>query len=757
VTINRGKYDAQTNRVPLEVRIISGRNLRVIVEGMSISTGTLRRLLPIYAEGTVDDDLLQEGRRNLRDYLQDQGYFDADVTFATSGVLQPGDSVLVAPNNDTVTITYDVKSGPKHRLVGIDITGEKYFDDATLRSRLGIQPAAFASPGRFSNALLESDAASLRALYVANGFEDAKVTSDITPGYSGKPDQLFVKFQVVEGLQTRVGKLTLEGNHALTDSDLMNVIGATAGQPYSDFNVSNDRDNVLALYYDRGYPDARFNATDMPAPTSPERPEPRVDLVYHIDEGAPRRVAEVLVDGYEHTRPSVISREVQLKSGQPLSEGSVVETQRRLYDLGIFSRVSIAPQNPGGSDPDKNMLVLVEEARRYTIGYGGGLEAQRLGGATSGPVSGQFNVSPRAIFQFSKLNLTGRADSLSFRARASTLQGNGLLTYNSSNNFGWRNLSFQLSGLYNKSRDVLTFTSTRAEGSLQFLYRLSPSSSIAWRYAYRRITVADLQISPQQIPLYNQPTQVSFFGVNWLRDHRDSAADPTRGNMNTVNIDLAGKPIGSAASFVRVFMENSTYTPITRRLLFARATRLGVMTPIGSSVSTDIPLPERFYAGGGTTLRGFALNSAGPRDPLTGFPIGGLAMVTFNQELRFPMTLPWVGNRLGGGIFYDAGNVYSRFGALSLRIAPPAPVFSPSQPTVCISNCTNELAYFSHTVGLALRYNTPVGPVSIDLGYQLNPAHILIPLAEVPAGQTPPLGLQRLSGFQLFVNLGTSF
>jgi outer membrane protein insertion porin family len=759
VTVARGTYDPRTNRVPMEARMLAGRDIRVVIEGATISSGTLRKLLPIYAEGAIDDDLLQEGRRNLRDYLQGQGYFDAQVDYTTSGDLAAANTVpqTLAPSENIAIITYDVTRGPRRRLVGVSIDGNHYFDDDTLRSRMQIEPAAFASPGHFSSALLDADVASLQDLYQANGFREVHVTSDVITDYQGHPDDLFVRFHIAEGRQSLVEALQLEGNKAIGTDELMGVIGSTSGQPFSDFNVTTDRDSILALYYNRGFPDARFNATSEELPANANGERLRVRLTYQIEEGQQLLVANILLDGYEHTRLSVIAREVQLQPRQPLSQEKVVDTQRRLYDLGVFSRVSIAPQNPAGTDPDKSVVVLVDEARRYTIGYGGGLEVQRLGGAGSGPTSGQINVSPRAIFQFSKLNFTGRADTLSFRARASTLQGRGLLTYSSSNHFGFRNLSFQVSGLFDKSRDVLTFTSTRYEGSAQLLYHFSPSSSIAFRYSYRRILANDLQVSPEQIPLYSQPTQVSFFGVTWLRDRRDDVADPKHGSLNTFSVDVPWRALGSSANFVRVFAENSTYTPIKRRFLFARATRLGVSSPFGGSLSTDIPLPERFFAGGGTSLRGFGLNQAGPRDPLTGFPIGGLALLEFNQELRFPMRLPWIGNRVGGGIFYDAGNVFSRFSAITLRTAPPAPVFDSAQPTLCVANCTNELGYFSHTVGFALRYATPVGPISVDLGYQLNPAHFLVPIGTPVAGQPTALTLQKLPAFQFFVNLGTTF
>jgi outer membrane protein insertion porin family len=161
--------------------------------------------------------------------------------------------------------------------------------------------------------------------------------------------------------------------------------------------------------------------------------------------------------------------------------------------------------------------------------------------------------------------------------------------------------------------------------------------------------------------------------------------------------------------------------------VIARSTRFGIEEPLGKTIEginvpfnpaqctttssgpieEIIPLPERFFAGGGTSLRGFGLNQAGPRDPCTGFPIGGLAVLIFNQELHFPMKLPFVGNKIGGTLFYDGGNVFTDVNHITLRWKPPS---------------LTDLDYFSHTIGFGLRYPTPVGPVRVDFGYQINPA-----------------------------------
>jgi outer membrane protein assembly complex protein YaeT len=737
VTIRRGGYDKEKNTLPLTVEVFTGPKVRVELSGAKISKEKLRKLLPIYEEGAVDEDLLQEGRRNIRDYLESQGYFDSQVGYATSTDPKTGQQLL----------TYEVQRGSQRRLAGIAFEGNKYFHLSLLRERVRLQPAGTIFHGRFSRKMMEDDAESIRGLYVANGYRDAKVQPELIENYQGKEGNLYVRFRVEEGPQTLVDTLKLEGNQAFSNSFLMSNIGSTPDQPFSDFNVADDRNNILALYYNEGFPDARFEAEAVNA----EKPN-RMNLTYRITEGPQYTVKQVLISGQETTRENVIAREVQVKAGEPLRQGNLVETQRRLYDLGIFSRAQIAPQNPSGTDAEKTLVVLVEEGKRYTIAYGGGVEVQRLGSG-SDPTSSEVKASPRGIFEFTRANFLGRAHTVSFKGRASTLQGRALVSYTAPNFLGRPKLSFSLIGFADKTRDVRTFTSTRYEGSVQVAQHYSNSASLQYRFTYRRVQVdaSTLKVNPLQIPLFSQPTLISSLGISWVREKRDNPADATRGNFTTTDFSVASRALGSSASFLRAFVQNSTFHPLRGGIVFARSTRMGIQRALGRTRPDDIPLPERFFAGGGNSLRGFALNQAGRRDGVTGFPIGGLAMLVFNQELRFPMRLPFVKGPVGGAVFYDAGNVFSRANRITLRGSPSAADVK-----------SGDLNYLSHTIGLGLRYATPIGPVRLDLGYLLNPAHIEFCVTTAapdplrcPAGQ----GIQRarLPQFHFYFNIGSLF
>jgi len=795
VSVRRGDYDAADNSLPLVLEVTEGPRVQMAVTGAKFSQGELKKLIPVYQEGSVDTDLLEEGKRNIRERLERDGYFDAKVDYSVVSHEVQGSKSGWKGSEEL--ITYTVQRGTRHELTEIEFSGNHYFSTDLLRSRLTITTTSLFTRPKFSRRLMEADASSMKNLYISNGFLSAKVDAEVSEENKGKKGDLVVHFNIEEGKQTLVSGLQVEGVHVVPEEEIRGVLGSLPGQPFSDINVASDRDNVLALYYNQGFPNATFSYTAEPddSPQTKERvakfnaaaekltgerrqfaiqrAEP-VKLIYKIDEGQQILVHSVFLTGYNHTRPRVIRREVKVKPGGPLREGDVVESQQKLYNLGIFNRVTIEPQNANGSDPEKDIVVLVEEAKRYTIAYGGGFEVQRLA-STTDPTGGEIQAAPRGIIEVSKENVTGRADSLSLKIRGSTIQGRALLAYTAPNTFNNSKLSSQATAYVEKTQDINTFGQTRYEGNLQLTDQVTPRTSFLLRYAFRKVAVSNLNIPAEEVPLFNQPTLVSQFGFTYFRDTRDNPADATKGSSTSADISLAATSIGSSASFMHYFFQNSSYTRISRNWNFARSLRVGILQPFGDTVSLTfpaptqpplplvIPLPERLFAGGGTSLRGFALNQAGPRDALSGFPVGGQALLILNQEIRFPLKLPFVGTKLGGALFYDGGNVYSRASRITLRWSPPKPVFVPAypgqppgpfNPTRCVANCTNELNYFSNTVGFGLRYATPIGPIRVDLGYQLNPAEFVIPCQNSTPFCQEGTHLQR---FQIFFNLGSSF
>ncbi|MGC1107921.1 MAG: POTRA domain-containing protein [Candidatus Acidiferrales bacterium] len=740
VIANRGDYDSNSATLPLTVDVVAGPRVSVIVTGTKVSAKEIRKLVPVYEEGDVDPDLLEEGRRNIRDLLQKEGYFDSTVSYTSR----------LDPKTHVDAITYTIDRGIRHRLVGVVIEGNRYFSNDLLRSRLQVQPESLLSRGRFSQNMVRDDANSIAALYISNGFLQSQVHPDVRDDYQGKKGNLFVAYQVEEGQQTRVADLKLQGNAALTTAQLLTVISSRKGEPYSQTNVTSDRDNILAYYFDQGFPNAQFEATAAPAGTD------QVALIYQITEGQRVDVSQVLLAGYRYTRPGIIRRQVVVKAGGPLREGDRIATQQKLYNLGIFDRVDVGPQNPDGDYPDKTVVVVVQEGRRYTLSYGFGFEAQRLA-SISNATATKLSASPLGILEVSKINFGGRGHTVSLKLRGSTLEYQGLLSYEAPNFLTYPWLNLIISGLADKASYVNTFTATRYQGSVQLAQTVSPSTSLIYRYFYRHVTATNLNVSVEEVPLFSQPTRVSGFEETWVRDRRDNAADTTHGSFNTADLSVATRSLGSTATFLRFSVQNSTYTPFHHSsLVFARSTTFGIEDAFNGSAEDDIPLAERLFAGGGTSLRGFSLNQAGPRDPTTGFPVGGLAMLVFNQELRFPMHLPLVGSHLGGALFYDAGNVFSDIEHVSLRYTPLPPP-SGCQPGTTITNTLSEcpnLNYFSHTVGFGFRYATPIGPVRLDFGYQLNPAEF-----ESQDTNTKPYTIvtSRLPHFQFFFNIGSIF
>jgi outer membrane protein insertion porin family len=701
-------YHPDTNRVDYVFYIERGATVDIRLEGASLRKGLLKKYIPVYEENAVDDDLLNEGRRNLRDYFQTKGYFDVDIDFYQ----QTKD----AHRN----IIYDVNKGEQHKLVDVDVEGNRYFSTAVIRELLTIKPAGFLlRHGLFSQAMLGRDVDSIKNLYRNNGFRNIAVNTNVQDNYKGEKGDIRVVIHIEEGPQTLVSSLTIEGNSAVSDEEIrLEMINLKEGQPFSDATLAADRDLVLTEYFSRGFPNAQFEYSASERSADP----PRMDVIYKITEGAQVFVDKVLISGLNHTKPWVVTRELDIHDGDPLNQSAMLTTQSRLYDLGIFNQADIAVQNPDGQAPAKNVLLQMVEARRYTFNYGVGLEIQTGASQGSAQPQGRTGLSPRVSFDVTRLNFLGRNHTITFKTRFGRLQQRALLSYEAPWFWNKPNWRLTYTTLYDDTRDVRTFTAQRLEGSVQAEQKWSRASTFFYRFTYRRVKVDanSLAIDPNLIPLLSKPVRVGMPSFTFLHDTRDDPTDSHRGSYNALDLGASSGIFGSEASFSRALLVNSTYHRLhAGKWVLARSTRIGVERPFGNS--TFIPLPERFYAGGGNSHRGFALNQAGPRDLETGFPLGGEAMFVNQIELRFePLQLPFLGDNLSPVLFHDMGNVFESAGQIFRSLLK----VSQSSKSQCeqVPSSTCDFRYMGHAVGAGFRYRTPIGPVRVDIGYNLNPA-----------------------------------
>jgi outer membrane protein insertion porin family len=699
-------YHPDTNTLDYVFRIDQGSLVDIRVEGASIRKGLLKKYVPVFEENAVDDDLLNEGRRNLRDYFQTKGYFEVAI------------NVSQKQEGDHLHIIYDVNLGPKHKLEAIDIQGNALFDDKTIREWLKIQPAGILLRyGLFSQGMLANDVETIETQYRNNGFQKVAVKTDVQVDYQGHKDDMRVLIQITEGPQTLVQSVSIDGNQALSDEEIQEKINTKDGQPFSENELALDRDRVLLAYFSRGFPNAQLEYSAKEVSTDP----PRMEVAYKVTEGLQVFVDRVVISGLNHTRPWVATRELEIHDDEPLNQFAMLMSQTRLYDLGIFNEVDVAVQNPEGKAPAKNVLMQLQEARRYTFNYGLGMEIQSGSLSGNSAPQGGTSVSPLVSFDVTRLNFLGRDHTIGLKTRVGRLQQRALLSYEVPWFLNRPNWKFTLTGFYDTTRDVRTFTAHRLEGSVQAEQRFSKATTMLYRFTYRRVSVdaATLAIDPNLIPLLSRPVRVGGPAITFIRDKRDDPIDSHRGSYNTLDMSVAAGIFGSESSFSRVLFTNSTYHRVYGgKWVLARNARIGVQGPFGDSVG--IPLPERFFVGGASSHRGFAINQAGPRDLETGFPLGGEATFTHMTELRLqPVTLPFIGNSVSPVLFHDMGNVFTSSGQLFRSLVKVSQDSKQACKTIPSTSC--DFNYMSHALGLGFRYATPIGPVRVDFGYNLNP------------------------------------
>jgi outer membrane protein insertion porin family len=843
---DRAQLDSQRNAVNVAVTGGVGPKVNVAVRGYAAKDKTLRELLPVKREGTIDQSAIEEGRRRLRVRLQEGGNFFARVR-AVCTVDAPAPQSAVeevqfdeedegidaicqnlnaqALSGHTVNITYEVSRGRRFRLTDIRITGTKELavedvaDDLKSQTKnvLEFIPLLGFGHGFTSEEALARDAETIRARMRELGYRKAVV--EVRQGVALNSEDLVITFAVTQGPLTRVAGVEVRGNQIYEAKRLLDEpCGAAklraepctvAGAPYARSLARADAGRIRDLYARNGYVDSEVNASvvELPAKNGDEQ----VRVVYDVKEGGKVFVDQIVINGNVRTKREAILEAIPLKPGKELRLDELRESERVLYNTNAFRQVIVRsePHGETASGFSKHDVIIdLEELPPRRLDYGGGY-------STDG--------GPLGLFEIYHNNLGGALRQGALRARGSNLHQLFRLEFFDPRfrHYGQTKFSpLAVSAQYQTDKSVTRFfRSTLDRGTFGIVQRLDPAghpilvgctlpetqcertgepaiNRFTFNIESQRViqeasrTVLFVRYNYEDVRLFNigslllapilQPdraVRLSRFGATLTRDTRDSQFDPTRGEFFTSDFSVAFKQLGGNLSFSKSLTTYRRYwrfggTPpsraaqldrprgifsnvggAVRQTIFAVNATLGVANlfnprdrdgvPGISDVDRTLPISERFFSGGSSTLRGFGFEEAGPRLAvcpgtltITGVnncsgavfrnqkgeqvllnpfdvPVGGNALAVVNAEARIPLK-----TNFQIVPFYDGGNVFRRVGDIFGRN---------DRSTSTDINERNLRVTWSHTVGLGFRVKTPLGPLAIDYGYLLNPPEFEIP------------------------------
>ena len=721
------QYHADTNRVDVSFNVEGGPAVMIRTTGARLSSipfmsgREMKKLIPNYSEGTIDNDLVQEGQQNLVEYFEKKGFFDVKVT------------TDFQQQSDQFSLVYTIDRGKKHKVGRISFRGNNQIAAKTLLPVVAVQRSHTWSHGNISQKLLKQSVSNLEAFYRDRGYEDVK----IAPLVAEHDPKIDVTFEIAEGDQTLVDNIQVTGNHSVPQNQLAAPKGfeLKVGGPFSARQISDDRNRISATYFERGY----LNAEVKPTVNRHPGDSHLVDVTYVISEHQIVRTSEVVYLGQNHTRLSLIARTAKLRSESPMERGQLLAAESRLYDLNVFDWSSVGPRKPITDQTDEDALVKVHEAQRNQIAYGFGFEVSHRGGnIPSGTVavpglptiglgsnqiapSQALYASPLGSIDFTRRNMRGMAEAASASILLSRLDQRALATYLQPHFMGssWSSLS---SFSVERTSENPLFAASLGDLSFQVekLVRRETHTRLQLRYDFNKTVLSHLLV-PELVLSEDRSIHLSTLASTLIRDTRDKPLDAHKGIFSTLDLRITPAALGSSATFAKIFGQYAFYKPV-HSLVFANSVRLGLAKALDGSF---VPTSQLYFSGGGTTLRGFPIDEAGPQRLVpfcnvlknqTGcvnvtVPVGGRQLFILNSEMRFPLRLV---KDLGGVVFYDGGNVYS---------------------AINFNNFTNN---YTNTVGFGLRYATPIGPVRIDLGRNLNP---------VPG----------ISATQYFITLGQAF
>ncbi len=610
---------------------------------------------------------------------------------------------------DPVAADANVAEPPRIR--NIIFIGNQQISDGALHGVMRLHQRAWWKPFQknyyYGTDHLEADLDRILSLYRSRGLVFARLNAGVVRYITEKWVDL--EIDINEGNRVYLREKQIRGINGALGLLLEKDLVPPSGISLSERALQADEASILETCYDEGFAlaevtrETRFSADSA-------------DVYFQIDPGPLVRVGNLAVHGVSQTRPHVVLREILLEPGDIFRFHRVVRSQERLFDLGLFRTVRILPDyiqqenlSPGTDEIIVDLTIDVNEKRPGWYGFG-------LGYSSSEDV--------RATGEWGYRNLWGKARGLHAKTGISySLEQNRVHQVS-----GPKEWQIELGSTW----PWLFGTPTR--GQISTYYRVNrehlSGNKLEWRNngvtfgthwdlsRYRRLSCSiENKWTTEDSTFAKREYTTRFISVGLASDNRDFLLDPHKGSLNQNAFEYAGGFLGGTASFLRFSTNYISFIPLGWRFTWAHRVRCGYIHPVGEGLGADsaspldrVPYEDRFFAGGGTTVRGYAQNSLGPDELSTdgseGLRRGGLATVLFNAELRFDLF--W---QFGAVLFFDSGNVWADYKEIKWK-----------RWTDGLNNRIYSELNTVYTLGAGLRFRTPVGPIRLDYGMKIGRA-----------------------------------
>jgi|WetSurMetagenome_2_1015567.scaffolds.fasta_scaffold00012_21 outer membrane protein insertion porin family len=631
----------------LTISLTKGSRLDVSFEGNShIGAGTLKKEVPFFELDSFSYDLLEETVRRIVALYHKEGYSDIQI------------APIVSQSKDSLSVKFYINEGIRYHVGKVAFEGVTLPADR-LKALLTLQTGEDYNPD-----LLAPDAETIREFYRALGYIYAEAKE---PVVDINNDNASIVFGFREGIQVKIAKINIVDNKAIPADKILKEIPLKKGAPYNETDMLNSKIRMLDLYHKIGFLEAAINIQR-------EISGKEAVITFNIREGAKSRFGKTVVIGNEDTRRVVITRALKHKEEEPFNNSILLSERQTLYRTGIFSGIDIQPADRIGQQRD--VLYRIEEGDAGAVEFG-------VGYAEYEKFRGFIDISHR--------NLFGMNREVAFRTELSTLTRRFILSYSEPWFFN-ESLSFkvQLMKEYRKELNIdtqdVTYRLDRHVALAGVEKKLSAKLKANVYYELTQVKTYD--VSPD-IVLTKEDTGtliISAIKAGLIYDTRDNPFEPHKGLLAGFTYKLASAAFLSETNFGKAQAYVNVYQALSKDLVFAGSVRGGYANSFDKNA--NLPLVERFFLGGRTTVRGYDQDMLGPKGSDNN-PTGGNIFLMGNAEFRLHI---WKG--FGLVLFVDAGNVWQN----SNDVDPKT---------------------IKYTTGAGLRYNTPVGPIRVDYGYKL--------------------------------------